>query len=217
MTPHVTDRLSAWLDDELDPIGRRAVDEHLAACAECRALLDDLRSIVAAAADYPGRAPERDLWAGIARGIREAPVIPLAPRRAGFGWRALLAASVVMAAVGAGATWLALRPAPGGAPAVPVVPATALGVRNAALAEEQYDRAVQDLEAVLAAGRSRLDTATVRTIEQSLARIDAAIAEARAAIQRDSSNVYLNRQITANMRRKLNLLRVATRAIAATS
>jgi len=55
----------------------------------------------------------------------------------------------------------------------------------------------------------------VRTIEQSLARIDQAILEARNAIQRDPANAYLSRQIAANMRRKLNLLRVATQAIAA--
>jgi hypothetical protein len=55
----------------------------------------------------------------------------------------------------------------------------------------------------------------VRTIEQSLQKIDAAIAEARLAIQRDPANAYLSRQIAANMRRKLDLLRAATNAIVA--
>jgi hypothetical protein len=86
---------------------------------------------------------------------------------------------------------------------------------NAAFADQQFDAAVRDLEELLAAGRDRLDSSTVRTIEQSLARIDDAILEARNAIQRDPANGYLSRQIAANMRRKLNLLRVATQAIAA--
>jgi len=52
-------------------------------------------------------------------------------------------------------------------------------------------------------------------IAQAVARIDDAILEARNAIQRDPANAYLSRQIAANMRRKLNLLRTATQAIAA--
>ena len=79
--------------------------------------------------------------------------------------------------------------------------------------DADYDAAVADLEQVLVDGRSRLDTATVRVIDESLARIDAAIEDARGAIQRDPANAYLTRQITANMRRKLNLLRTAARAI----
>ena len=55
----------------------------------------------------------------------------------------------------------------------------------------------------------------MRVIEESLQKIDVAIAEARVAIQHDPANAYLSRQIAANMRRKLNLLRVATNAIAA--
>jgi hypothetical protein len=90
-----------------------------------------------------------------------------------------------------------------------------LAVLQASAADAEYDAAVRDLEQLLAAGRERLDSTTVRTIEQSLARIDVAIAEARVAVQRDPSSAYLSRQIAANMRRKLNLLRVATQAIAA--
>ena len=76
---------------------------------------------------------------------------------------------------------------------------------------------MRDLEHVLATGRGRLDSVTVRTIEESLAKIDVAIAEARSAVQRDPANAYLSRQIAANMRLKLNLLRAATNAIAAKS
>jgi hypothetical protein len=102
--------------------------------------------------------------------------------------------------------------------AAPSLPeATPSGIRNAAFAEGKYDLAVRDLEQLLASGRARLDTATVRTIEESLTQIDAAIAEARSAVQRDPANAYLSRQIAANLRLKLNLLRVATNAIAAKS
>jgi hypothetical protein len=233
MSDHYTSQLSAYLDDELDSGARAKLTAHLAGCAECAALLDDLRAIVAAAPDHAGRAPSRDLWPEIESRLDEAEIISIGTARrsarppAGrFGWRELIAASIVMAAVGGAAVYLALSsgasdrpPSLAQAPVAtrPITPDSSVsgGSSNAAFAERDYDSAVRDLERVLEAGRTRLDTATVRSVEESLRKIDAAIAEARAAIQRDPSNGYLNRQIAANMRRKLNLLRTATNAIAA--
>lgn len=222
-------QLSAYLDDELDSVSRARLEAHLPGCSECAALLADLRAIIVAAPAYAGRAPSRDLWKNIEARLGDPEVISIdsvrpsvhpAVRR--FGWRELIAASILMAAVGGGAVYLALGAGqPAGAPLAavpqPIDPDSVLGddSRNVAFADRQYDSAVRDLELVLDAGRTRLDSATVRSVEESLRKIDAAIAEARAAIQRDPSNAYLNRQIAANMRRKLNLLRVATNAIAA--
>ncbi len=235
-------QLSAYLDDELDGGSRARLEAHLAGCAECASVLADLRAIVSAAPVYAGRAPSHDLWPEIEAHLGESGGVSIgsirpaerlsvrwparpSPRR--FGWRELIAASVVMAAVVGGAVYLALKPgsadrvsppqAQGPVSGLAVGPDSSVGpeTRNVAYAERKYDSAVRDLEQVLESGRSRLDTATVRSVEESLAKIDAAIAEARAAIQRDPSNAYLNRQIAANMRRKLNLLRIATNAIAA--
>jgi hypothetical protein len=225
-----TNLLSAYVDDELDAGSRAKLEAHLAGCSECAALLADLRAIVTAAPLHAGRAPSRDLWKEIEAGLGDTDVISIgtrhhagAPSRFRFGWRELIAASLLMAAVGGGAVYLALGSgAPGElplaqGPALTPVPdlASSRDVGNAEYAELKYDSAVHDLEQVLEIGRSRLDTATVRSVEESLAKIDAAIVEAKAAIQRDPSNAYLNRQIAANMRRKLNLLRVAANAIAA--
>jgi hypothetical protein len=55
----------------------------------------------------------------------------------------------------------------------------------------------------------------VRVVEQNLEVIDRAIAEARAAIAADPANAYLNGQVAANMRRKLDLLRRTAAAIEA--
>lgn len=226
-----TNQLSAYLDDELDAAQRAKVEAHLAGCAECASLLAELRAIVTAAPAYGGQAPARDLWNSIERRLDEPQVISIETVRrstgspARFGWRELIAASIVMAAVGGGAVYLALKSGSSGPVTSPIAQGSTRSVnpdaprpsdlRNVAFAERKYDSAVRDLELVLEAGRSRLDTATVRSVEESLHKIDAAIAEARAAIQRDPTNAYLNRQIAANMRRKLNLLRVATNAIAA--
>ena len=224
MSDEFTGQLSAFLDGELDDLARARLETHLGECLDCTRTLADLRAIVAAAPHYQGREPARDLWQDIERRLDEAEVVPITTSRPAvqpssnrrFGWRELIAASIVMAAVGGGAVWVALGR---GTPEAPVATTTpevsAPEFDNAAFADQQFDAAVRDLELLLAQGRDRLDTATVRTIEQSLARIDDAILEARNAIQRDPANAYLSRQIAANMRRKLNLLRVATQAIAA--
>jgi hypothetical protein len=263
MSDQFTDQLSAYLDGELDPVRRSRLTEHLAGCAECTEVLADLRAIVAAAPEYPGRAPARDLWPeiearlggtegrkdGTTEGVvplRQPSVLPSFRR---FSLGQLLAASIAMAAIGGGSVWLALRA--GGASSAPsrtivsvppsplppdrptgdsaarpvdVAPVRSPGVppvrltgrspdRTLSFADASYDRAVRDLERVLETGRSRLDSTTVATIEQSLRKIDTAIAEARAAIQRDPANAYLSRQVVTNMRLKLELLRVAANAI----
>jgi hypothetical protein len=193
-------------------------------------VLADLRAIVAAAPLYEGASPSSDLWPALAARLDEATVVALpthtapSPRRGirRFSLPELVAASLVTAALGAGGAWLALRPAPATSPVLVTAPAPApsdpgLGPDRAltvSFPDADYDAAVADLEQVLVAGRSRLDTTTVRVIDESLARIDTAIEDARSAIQRDPANAYLTRQITANMRRKLNLLRTAARAIA---
>lgn len=44
-TDHVLDRLSPFLDDELDPVGSREVAEHLESCPECSAALARQRTL----------------------------------------------------------------------------------------------------------------------------------------------------------------------------
>ncbi len=232
MSDQFTHQLSAYLDGELERDSRRRLEAHLAACPECSALLADLRAIVGAAPHYEGRQPSRDLWKDIEARLDEAEVVPLRkdfptfrlsdlPTQRRFSWPQLIAASIVMAAVGGGATYFALRSSSPRSDVTAVQPSDlptfrpSDSLKTVEYAEAQYDAAVRDLELLLDAGRNRLDSTTVKTIEQSLQKIDAAIAEARIAIQRDPANQYLSRQIAANMRRKLDLLRAATNAIAA--
>lgn len=101
------------------------------------------------------------------------------------------------------------------APAAPAqVPVTTVG---AGTASPSYDAAVDDLEQILAEGRGRLDTATVRVLEENLALIDRAIAQARRAVAADSANLYLNTHLAETMRRKIDLLRQAAALVSAVS
>ena len=74
-----------------------------------------------------------------------------------------------------------------------------------------YDAAVAELERLLEAGRDRLDPETVAVLEQSLATIDQAMSEARAALQTDPTNFYLSEHLSATMNQKVRLLRQAVR------
>jgi anti-sigma factor ChrR (cupin superfamily) len=120
------ERLSAYLEHELDAPERVAMDDHALSCDRCAALLADIAAIRADAAELPPLLPERDLWAGIADRIA-APVIALderAPRRVDAIARsrrwlrpALAAAGLVIAT--AAVTHLATRAALEGRVAAP--------------------------------------------------------------------------------------------------
>ena len=77
-------------------------------------------------------------------------------------------------------------------------------------ADERYDRAVADLQVTLDHNRANLDTATVRVLETSLARIDRAIADAQRALEADPQSAYLNDHLSRIKRKKLDLLRQGT-------
>jgi hypothetical protein len=54
-------------------------------------------------------------------------------------------------------------------------------------------------------------------LEQNLALIDRAIAQAQRAVAADSANVYLNTHLAETMRRKIDLLRQAAALVSAVS
>jgi hypothetical protein len=104
------------------------------------------------------------------------------------------------------------RPAPVDAPiqavAEPMMPPSA-DVAPANFADAQFERAVADLERILVEQRDELDPGTVMVIERNLAAIDAAIREARTALDADPANQYLNSHLADARRRKIDLLRHA--------
>ena len=210
MTDQWTDSLSDYLDDELGRAERAALEAHLAGCAACRGVLDELRQVVARAQTLEDRAPARDLWSGIAREIGRGRGAARAPaRRFSFSVPQLLAASIALVLLSAGAVWLSVarRPAP-----LEVALNGAGPARLAWASDPRYDAAIAELQAALDAGRrsGRLDSATIRVVEHNLAVIDTAIVQARRALAADPGSAYLNHHLADTMRRKLELLRQAT-------
>jgi len=159
------------------------------------------------------RPPRHDLWPGVAAAIGASPPVR---RRFAFSMPQLLAAGIALMMLSGGTVALILRgraPHPATA-AVTSSAAPASGEIPAAAtthAEHGYDAAVRELADELAAGHGRLDSSTVRVVQQKLQLIDRAIAEAERALAADPGNSYLHGHLTQTRMRKLELLRRAAR------
>jgi hypothetical protein len=213
MHDDISEKLSDYLDDELTPTERQAVETHLQQCEECAATLSDLRRIAGAAAALRDTPPSTDLWPDIAARMASGPraAAPPARRRVAFTAPQLVAASLLLVALSG---WLAVRvlsPAPprqtaatgsnqpGGGSGGSLTPV--------AFDDQQYDAAIRDLQEAIDHGRSRLDPETVAAVERNLRLIDQAVDDARRALAADPSSGYLSGYMVQTRQRKLELLR----------
>jgi hypothetical protein len=168
--------------------------------------------------------PSRDLWAGISERLdstrshesstRETSLTT--GRRIAFTLPQLAMAASLLVAVASGVTWVVAHP-PAATTSEPVIQAYGVTedatdgrIVQANFADAQFNAAVDDLEKILREERDRLDPRTVLIIERNLKAIDAAINEARMALNNDPANPYLNSHLADARRRKLDLLRHAT-------
>jgi anti-sigma factor RsiW len=218
MTAHdtITDRLSEYLDEDLEARSRAEIEAHLSACAECRQVLDDLRTIKATAGRLPDDQVSGELWTGIAGRIppeNTPAVVPFqrkVPRRFSFTLPQLAAAGIALMVLSGSLVYMA-RSGEDRAdfPAMSADRGTAMAV-PVSLADPQYDSAIADLEQTLEAGRTRLDPETIKVLEENLAAIDLAIEQCRRALEADPANAYLTSHLASARQRKLALLRRAT-------
>jgi hypothetical protein len=208
MNDQWTDRLSDYVDGELAAGEQSALEAHLTTCADCRATLEELRRVVARAKQLEARPPRTDLWPGVAQRIGAGKVVDIRSRRFSFNVPQLIAASIALVLLSAGGMWVALHQPQPVLDGRIVTPAIWTG---------RTDAAIADLQDALERNESRLDTATVRVVRENLALIDRAIAQARAALEADPGNAYLNLHLADTMRRKLELLRRVNAIAAAQS
>lgn len=148
-----SDRLSEFVDDELDPPSRAALLAHLADCAECRGAVSELREIAAWAGTWRPAPSAREPWGAIATDLRGIPQQRAVP------WRRALA-------IAAGIAIIVLGVWPRGpAESDPLVPPASNLVRPANAASE------------LSARLSRLPAATQMGVAAAIASIDSALAD----------------------------------------
>jgi hypothetical protein len=215
MHQEITEQLSEYLDDELTPPEREAVEAHLQECEECRDTLTDLRRIAGTAVELGNTPPSRDLWPAIGARIAAGPRAAALPPRRRFAFTVpqLAAASVLLAALSG---WLAVRmisPSRQPGPAIatgsgqPVDGSGDASLTPVAFDEQQYDAAIRELQDAIDRGRSRLDPETVAAVERNLRLIDQAVDDARRALAADPSSGYLSGYMVQTRQRKLELLR----------
>jgi len=235
MSDHWTGRLSAYIDGELNAAERAELEAHLAGCQECAKTLEQLRHVVARAEALEDRPPGGDLWAGIAARIGAAAGNAavadfeehrrrrgwLSQRRLSFSLPQLAAASVALMILSAGSAWLLSRTGGPGSETLGPSAEPGASLASAPVASgfgvAGYDAAIAELEGVIEESRDRLDTATVRIIEENLMIIDRAIAQAQRALAEDPASIYLNEYLAATMRQKLEFLRQAAQMAGAAS
>lgn len=226
-------RLDDFAGGELAPPEHDAVRRHLQGCAECRAEVEALRSLLDEARFLPREiAPGRDLWAGISarlepraapaaaeteRGAEDPKVIPFRPRSAWQPPRWLLAAAAALVLmVGTSVTTLMVAGRWGGGDVVATLPdaiVTPAAAPTALVAfqpaEQDYRAAIGDLVTLLETRRSQLAPETVATLERNLRIIDQAIAESRAALERDPNSHELAQMLSGIYDTKVRMLQQA--------
>lgn len=228
---HWTHRLSEYIDGELSADEEGACAAHLEVCPECAGTVEELRAVLAQASLLPDLPPERDLWPAIEGRLtpRYAPVGGRgAARRASWRRRValtipqLMAATIALVLFSAGGAWLML-PSGEASPPTAMSGESALGVGESApgVAGEAsavprlafagaYDDAISQLEVEFQRRRAELDPETIRVVEENLAIIDGAIADAGSALAQDPASAFLNTHLANAMRQKVDLLRRAT-------
>ena len=129
----------------------------------------------------------------------------------------LLAASLALVASSSSLTYVVLRArtAPAVAATAPAQPAAAAATTVSSLTrftgkENEYLRRVNGLVAIMESGEVELAPETIAKVKESLAVIDAAILEARAALARDPANRELIEMLESTYEKKLDLLQRTT-------
>jgi hypothetical protein len=199
------EQIDAYVDGSLSDIARHELEGHLRACARCRAEVAATQALVTRARALPRQfPPSADRWPDLRARTSRA-------KRTVAGWRvARLAAAIAVAAmISSAVTYVAMRGATERSAVVSVEPAE--GVASLARIDGQYTDVTRELAAELDARREELSPEAIATVERSLAVIDTALAEARAALALEPDNPMLARMLAATYEQKLDLLRRATR------
>ena len=221
--------ISEWIDGTLERKTATRVERHLALCLDCRGLADDLRRIVRGAAALEPPSPPDAVWRELHREVAEVTSRPrrtiLADRtRPGNArprsdiWRSLVglaAAAGIVAAIGLG--WMTRdRSTPGDTPAEVVagdVGSSLFDIVEVELraAEAHYDSALagwtetaSDVDSPDAA-----EADVTATFQESLAVVDQAIEESRAALAESPDSVPAQDSLFEGLRRKVALLQDA--------
>jgi anti-sigma factor RsiW len=224
--------LSEFLDGTLSREARARLESHLGGCADCRALLADLRRVKESARSLPKMAPPESVWQKVRAdfevetGRRQRPVMttaaagsPSAASRPGTVLRfvptrravlaGLAAAAVVALAASTGIYYMTRPAAPVATTAAHADGAPTVQSVEAEfnLAAQHYEKAIADMEKITKDGQAALDPQTAAVLQKSLGLIDQAIRDSGAALRTQPTSEVARASLFEALQRKVGLLR----------
>jgi hypothetical protein len=211
--------IAEFVDGTLDAASQRDLERHVAGCADCRALVADLKSIQAAAFTLERRDPPARAWNAIRERIAAEPlpdargrVLAWPRTRTAWGvWMAAAAALLVVTT--AGIVSILNEPLAPAHQADVARPASADDAPTAAsiaaelnAAEEHYDKAIRGLEQIARSQSGELDAQTAAVLQKNLQVIDQAISDSRAALNSQPTSTDAQDSLFDAMRTKVAVL-----------
>jgi anti-sigma factor RsiW len=203
------------VDGRLEAADERNIERHLEVCANCRALVADMRTIRAAAFTLDRREPAATTWPALAATLATEP----APKRRLLLMPSAMRSRVVWLSAAAAlvlATGLIVWPmlqrqdAPPGQTSVKPAPDAEVSVESItaefAAAERHYQKAIGDLETIAKKDTGELDPQVAAVLQKNLTVIDQAISESRAALQSQPSSSNAQEGLFDALRTKVALL-----------
>ncbi len=215
-----SDILVALVDGRLDPTLQRDVERHLEACAACRALVTDLRSIRASAFMLDRREPPMAVWTNLQDAVTAEPApkgrllgMPGAVGRSlgDGGWPVWLgaAAALILATIIGVLPLLdrnaAQTPTAASEPAQPEITVESVAAEFEA-AEQHYQKAIDDLQTIANKDTGELDPQVAAVLQKNLTVIDQAISESRAALRTQPTSTNAQEGLFSALRTKVALL-----------
>ena len=208
-----SDVLVDLVDGRLDSTQQRDVERHLEACAECRALVTDLRAIRASAFMLDRREPPMTVWTKLQDAVAAEPrpsarVLWMPTRHTLPVW--LGAAAALILATVIGLLPLMNRNAASNdmaesEPAAPQVTVESVAAEFEA-AEQHYQKAIDDLQTIANKDTGELDPQVAAVLQKNLTVIDQAITESRAALKTQPTNTNAQDGLFDALRTKVALL-----------
>ena len=207
------------VDGRLDGAEQRSVERHLEGCGNCRALVEDLRSIRAAAFMLDRREPKADTWSKLQAAIAAEPapkgrLLDMTLRRGGrTNWAVWLGAAAALLL----ATVIGLLPLMNET-ANEHDDTTEVAATDAAeptvesvtaefeAAERHYQKAIDDLQTIANKDTGELDPQVASVLQKNLTVIDQAITESRTALRMQPSSANAQNGLFDALRSKVALL-----------
>jgi len=206
------------VDGRLDGAEQRRAERHLEGCQDCQALVEDLRSIRAAAFMLDRREPRADTWSKLQAAIAAEPapkgrLLHMGAKRRSGGvavWLGAAAALILATVIGLMPLMNRTAPHDDSTPAESADATTEATVESVtaefAAAEKHYQKAIDDLQTIANKDTGELDPQVAAVLQKNLTVIDQAITESREALKSQPSSSNAQNGLFDALRTKVALL-----------